>query len=50
LAIAVKNLKKIRQQYPRSVSAIKLMGEIYMKEKKFDRAVQYLKEALSLNA
>lgn len=34
---------------PTYVAAIKLIGEIYMKEKKFDRAIQFLKEALSLN-
>jgi Tfp pilus assembly protein PilF len=45
----VKYLKKIRQLDPTYVAAIKLMGEIFMKEKKFDRAVQFLKEALSLN-
>lgn len=49
LYAAVKYLKKVRQMDPTYVAAIKLIGEIYMKEKRFDRAVEYLKEALSLN-
>jgi tetratricopeptide (TPR) repeat protein len=49
LTDAVKSLKRIRQINPKYVAAIRLMGEIYMKEKKFDRAVMYLKEALALS-
>lgn len=49
MVIAIKYLKKIRLLNPSYVAAIKLMGEIFMKEKKFDRSVQYLKEALALN-
>jgi Tfp pilus assembly protein PilF len=45
----VKCLKKVRQLNPKYVAAIKLMGEIYLKEKKFDRAFLFLKEAMQLD-
>jgi hypothetical protein len=42
----MKHLKRIKELNPNYGAALKLMGEIYLKEKKYDRAVQHLKEAL----
>lgn len=46
----MKQLKQIKNLEPKYGPALKLMGEIYMREKKYDRAVEHLKDAMSLDA
>ncbi|CDW74858.1 tpr domain containing protein [Stylonychia lemnae] len=46
---AVRCLRRVKQINPQYGAALRLMGEIYLKEKKYDKAVEYLKEALIIN-
>eukprot|EP00347_Sterkiella_histriomuscorum_P024543 403330746 len=49
LSQAVKCLRKIKQINPQYAAALRLMGEIYMREKKYERAVEHLKAALQIS-
>ena len=45
LTLAIKSLKKIKELNPEYQAAFRLLGEIYLKEKKIDLALEHLKTA-----